>query len=112
MQLTYASHLQTAIQAILSDGETLGQLTGPGVFFVKTDGDDPAYVQIMKDELPVEDPLNTPGVEQAIKAQAAKAEADHAAAVKAEAAAAAPKPAAPAAGHAAAHPASAKPAHR
>jgi hypothetical protein len=71
--LTYASHVKHLIQCVLPEGETLGQHTGPGVFWVHVNGDDPAYVEAVKNELEILDPLDTPAAGEARQAAAAKA---------------------------------------
>lgn len=48
-QLTYGNTTHTTIQAILTDGEKLGTLEGPGVFFMQVNGDDPAYRSILEE---------------------------------------------------------------
>jgi hypothetical protein len=84
MQLTYTSHLHTAIQCVLDAGETLGSLEGPAVDYCKTDGDSDVYAAIQEQGLDIIDPLETevvgPTLEaqrttQAEKAEAARAEA-------------------------------------
>lgn len=76
MQLVYTSHLKTLIQAVLDSGETLVEYEGPGVFYIKVDGTDPAYAEILEKEMVIDDPLDTPAVTAAVEAQAeAQAEA-------------------------------------
>jgi hypothetical protein len=70
--LTYASHVKHLIQCVLPEGETLGQHTGPGVFWVHVNGDDPAYVEAVKNQLEIIDPLDTPAAQEAQAALAAK----------------------------------------
>jgi hypothetical protein len=48
MLLTYGGSTRTTIQAILEDDEELGQHEGPGLFFIKVDGDDPAYRALLE----------------------------------------------------------------
>ena len=78
MNLTFTSHLQTAIQCILASGETLGTMEGPIVGYCKTDGDDPVFRAIREQGLEVTDPLDGPEVpatmEAMQEAQAAKLE--------------------------------------
>jgi len=54
MELVYTNAEQTSIQATLDDKETLGNLTGPGVFFVPTDPANAEYAEIVEQGLKVE----------------------------------------------------------
>jgi len=53
MQLVYTSADNSMIQATLDDKETLGNLTGPGVFFVPTDPANAEYAEIVEQGLKV-----------------------------------------------------------
>jgi hypothetical protein len=55
MQLIYANPQETSIQATLDDKETLGNLTGPGVFFIPTDEANAEYAQIVSEGMKVEE---------------------------------------------------------
>jgi hypothetical protein len=54
MQLIFANAENTTIQATLDDKETLGNLTGPGVFYVPTDPANAEYAEIVAQGLKVE----------------------------------------------------------
>ena len=47
MQLIYTSADNTTIQATLDDKESLGNLTGPGVFYVPVDESNAEYAEIV-----------------------------------------------------------------
>jgi len=47
MELVYTNAANTTIQATLDDKETLGNLTGPGVFYVPTDPANAEYQDII-----------------------------------------------------------------
>jgi len=55
MQLSYTSAENTTIQATLDDKESLGNLTGPGVFFVPTDESNAEYAEIVAEGMKVEE---------------------------------------------------------
>ena len=55
MRLIYTSADNTTIEATLDDKETLGNLTGPGVFFVPTDPANAEYAYIVEQGLKVEE---------------------------------------------------------
>jgi hypothetical protein len=48
MQLVYTSADNTTIQATLDDKESLGNLTGPGAFYVPTDPANAEYAEIVE----------------------------------------------------------------
>ena len=54
MDLVYTNAEQTTIQATLDDKESLGNLTGPGVFFVPTDESNAEYAEIVANGYKVE----------------------------------------------------------
>ena len=54
MELVYTNAEQTSIQATLDDKETLGNLTGPGVFFIPTDPANAEYAEIVANGYKVE----------------------------------------------------------
>ena len=54
MQLIYTSAANTTIQATLDDKESLGNLTGPGVFYVPTDPANAEYAEIVEQDYKVE----------------------------------------------------------
>jgi hypothetical protein len=85
MQLTYTSHLHTAVQVVLDAGETLGSLEGPAVDYAKVDGTSDVYAAIREQELEITDPLDTPVVGTTLEAQR-EHQAEVAEAAKAEAA--------------------------
>jgi len=94
MQLTYATHTKAVIQAVLSTGETLPGLEGPGVFYVPVTGDNAAYAEIVTKEMVINDPLDSAPVTAAIEEVVAKQKAEaEATAQPAEAPAAAAEPA-------------------
>jgi hypothetical protein len=55
MQLIYTSAENTSIQATLDDKETLGNITGPGVFFVPVDESNAEYAEIVANGYKVEE---------------------------------------------------------
>lgn len=55
MQLIFANPQETTIQATLDDKESLGNLTGPGVFYVPTDESNAEYAYIVEQGLKVEE---------------------------------------------------------
>jgi len=55
MQLIYANPQGTSIQATLDPKETLGNLEGPGVFFVPTDPANAEYAEIVAEGMKVEE---------------------------------------------------------
>jgi len=55
MQLIYTSAENTTIQATLDDKESLGNLTGPGVFFIPTDPANAEYAYIVEQGLKIEE---------------------------------------------------------
>jgi len=55
MDLVYTNAEQTSIQATLDDKETLGNLTGPGVFFIPTDPANAEYAEIVANGYKVEE---------------------------------------------------------
>jgi hypothetical protein len=55
MRLIYTSAENTNIEATLDDKETLGNLTGPGVFFVPTDPANAEYAYIVEQGLKIEE---------------------------------------------------------
>jgi hypothetical protein len=54
VELIYTSLESTTIQATLDDRETLGHLTGPGVFFVPVDESNAEYAEIVEQGYKVE----------------------------------------------------------
>jgi len=55
MQLIFTDPQETSIQATLDDKESLGNLTGPGVFFVPTDPANAEYAEIVANGYKVEE---------------------------------------------------------
>jgi len=55
MILVYASADNTSIEATLDPKETLGNVTGPGVFFVPTDPENAEYAEIVEQGYKVEE---------------------------------------------------------
>jgi hypothetical protein len=55
MQLIFANPQETSIQATLDDKESLGNLTGPGVFYVPTDPANAEYAEILAAGMKVEE---------------------------------------------------------
>ncbi len=55
MQLIFADPQNTTIQATLDDKETLGNVVGPGVFFVPTDESNAEYAEIVSEGMKVEE---------------------------------------------------------
>jgi len=55
MELVYTNVEQTSIQATLDDKETLGNLTGPRVFFVPVDESNAEYAEILAAGMKVEE---------------------------------------------------------
>jgi len=53
MQLTYTSAEQTTIEAILDEGETLGNCTGPTTIYVPVDPANAEYADILEHGYPV-----------------------------------------------------------
>jgi len=54
MRLIYANAENTRIEATLDDKETLGNITGPGVFYVPTDPANAEYAEIVEQGMKVE----------------------------------------------------------
>ena len=54
MQLIFSNAENTTIQATLDDKESLGNLTGPGVFYVPTDPANAEYAEIVEQGYKVE----------------------------------------------------------
>ena len=54
MQITYTSAEQTAIEAILDAGETLGHVTGPCTIYVPTDPANVEYADILEHGYPID----------------------------------------------------------
>ncbi|HET6609889.1 MAG TPA: hypothetical protein VFG62_24685 [Rhodopila sp.] len=61
MQLIFSNAENTTIQATLDDKETLGNVSGPGVFFVPTDPANAEYAEIVAEGMKVE-PYEPPPV--------------------------------------------------
>jgi hypothetical protein len=55
MHLIFSSAESTTIQATLDDKETLGNITGPGVFFVPVDESNAEYAEIVANGYKVEE---------------------------------------------------------
>jgi hypothetical protein len=55
MRLIYTSAANTSIEATLDDKETLGNVSGPGVFFVPTDEGNAEYAEIVAEGMKVEE---------------------------------------------------------
>src|SRR4030095_14271484 len=54
MQLTYANAEETNIEAILDEGETLGNCTGPTTIYVPVDPANAEYADIVAQGLPID----------------------------------------------------------
>jgi hypothetical protein len=67
MQLTYADPTHTIIQAVLADAEKLGDLKGPCVTYIPTDGASAACRAIWAQGLAITDPLDGDAVTAAQK---------------------------------------------
>jgi hypothetical protein len=55
MRLIYTSAENTSIEATLDDKESLGNLTGPGVFFVPADESNAEYAEIVEQGMKIEE---------------------------------------------------------